>query len=249
MHYRGQAIVIKNIDYRESDKLVAVFDQHKGKFQALAKGVKKPGSSLRPCIQPFCHSHLFVSKGKSLDVITQGQLLNFYGGIRDDLGRTVQAIYMMELLDKTLMDHVALPRLFQLTCQVLSTMDQQEVHPLLIRYYEQVLLSELGYRPILNQCVACQGTEHLAGWFSLTEGGLVCERCIQPEENMFKLQPDTLSLLRLLNSSPLQTVLRVKPSVSSCRQAELFLEKYLGYHLERKFNMKDTIRFIKRTML
>jgi DNA repair protein RecO (recombination protein O) len=79
MYYRSRSIVLKNMDFKETDKLVTVFSEDQGKMRAVAKGVKKPNSSLRACVQPFCCSQLFFNGGRELDVITQGRLLDFFG--------------------------------------------------------------------------------------------------------------------------------------------------------------------------
>jgi DNA repair protein RecO (recombination protein O) len=65
MYYKSRCIILKNRDLRETDKLVTIFSEPEGKTTAVAKGIKKPKSSLRGCIQPFCHSLLFFSRGGS----------------------------------------------------------------------------------------------------------------------------------------------------------------------------------------
>jgi DNA repair protein RecO (recombination protein O) len=52
-YYQSRAIILKNMDYRESDKIIHLFTEKEGKLSALARGVKKPKSSLRACVQPF----------------------------------------------------------------------------------------------------------------------------------------------------------------------------------------------------
>ena len=115
MNYRSRAIILKTIDYRDADKLVTLFSEKHGKVRAVARGVKKPASSLRVCLQPFCHSNLYLSGGKELENVTQGKLIDFFPNIREDIDLTLQVLYLMELLDKSLMDHMALPSLYSVT--------------------------------------------------------------------------------------------------------------------------------------
>ena len=236
------------MDYQEADKLVTVFSAVKGKIQVIAKGVKKPGSSLRPLVQPFCHVQLYLARGHSLDIVAQGKMINFYGNVRQELFSTMQAIYIMELLDKTLMDGAPLPNLFNSTHQVLLAMDEGCLTPLLLRYFELRLLAELGYTPVLERCVGCGSTGVGEGFFKLAEGGLLCRECARQEGGVIVIKPDNLALLRLLlNSSP-QVVQKVRSNPHSLEQLEQFLEKYLEYHLERRFVMKNTIRFLKNNL-
>jgi len=248
MHYRSRAIILKNRDLRDADQLVSIFSEQEGKITAAARGVKKPRSSLRACVQPFCHSWLFFNRGRDMDLITQGKIIDFYGNTREDLQRLLYVMYMMELLDKSLMEKVPLPELYLDLLQVLENINQQGLNPMLIRYFETRLLVNLGYKPVLNQCVSCGRQDFQAYYFSLGEGGLICQHCLDDVKSVIKLRGESVGLIRLLADGALQTVLRVKASPESARQIEVFLEGYLEYHLERKFKVKSTIRYLKQSI-
>lgn len=217
-------------------------------MQVIAKGVKKPGSSLRPLVQPFCHVQLYLSKGRNIDLITQGRMIDFFGNLRQELYATMQAVYMMELLDKALLDGAALPTLFNSTLQVLRALNEGVPEPLLLRYFEMRLLVELGYTPVLDRCVGCDSVEVGAGLFKLSEGGLLCPQCSREQGGVTVLKPDQLALLRLLSNGSLQAVSRVRSHSASLMGLEQFLEEYLEYHLERRFVTKNTMRFLKQNM-
>ncbi|QGT99978.1 DNA recombination and repair protein RecO [Candidatus Syntrophocurvum alkaliphilum] len=246
MYYNSKVLIIKNNDYRESDKLVTIFSEKHGKTNAIAKGVKKPSSSLRACVQPFCHSFLFVSKGKSLDLITQGKLIDFYGNCREDLTLTLYSIYIMELLDKSLMEKVAIPNLYNKTVEVLSFFNNHGSNNLILRFYELQLLNELGYKPVVDCCVVC-GSKEYSSSFSLQEGGIVCKGCSKQNKTM-GISGEVLALLKLFLKNDFNIIARVKASPNALKQLEYFFEKYLEYHLERRFNTKNTIKVIKKAL-
>lgn len=250
MYAKSRCIIIKNIDFRDTDKLITVFSEQDGKFRAVAKGVKKPNSSLRPCVQPFVHAFLFFSPSKELGLITQGRVLDFYGNIRDDINLSLNTIYIMELLDKSLLDNVPIPRLYNHTLQILNILNNDEITftPLIIRYYEMTLLQELGYKPVLDYCVLCHNTNTSLGCISISEGGTVCSNCIKQTSYNINISGETLAILKLLTSPKINTIFRVKPSLQARQQIELVLERYLEYHLERKFNVKDTIKKLKQKL-
>ena len=68
---------------------LTIFSEKEGKITAVAKGIKKTRSSLRGCVQPFCHSLLFYNRGKEMDLITQGKIIDFFGNSREDMNRTL----------------------------------------------------------------------------------------------------------------------------------------------------------------
>lgn len=247
MYYQSRSLIIKSMDYRESDKLVTLFSEKEGKLKAIARGIKKPGSSLRACVQPFCHSLLFFHQGRELDLITQGRLLDFYGNSREDIKRTLHCMYIMELLDKSLMDRAAMPRLYGLTLSILQYINNNGLNHLVLRYFELQLLIQLGYRPVLDKCVNC-GQQGGFKNFSLEAGGMLCPDCAAGEQNGIVLYGEVLGLLKLMAHGNLNTLQRVQASGAALEKLELFLERYLEYHLERRFNLKNTIRVLKKSL-
>lgn len=249
MYYSSKSVILKNRNLRESDQLVTIFSEKEGKLTAVAKGTKKPKSSLRACTQPFCHSFLHLSRGKELDIITQGKIVNFFGNSREDITRTLYVMYMMELLDKSMMERVPSITLYRTLIYVLETMDQTGYNPLLIRFFEMRLLVYLGYTPMLQKCVVCGQSAGNSAFFSLSEGGVLCTACREQEErNLIYLSGESISLLKLMISNKPVVIQRIKASPAALQQMEYFLEKYLEYHLERRFKMKNTIRLLKQRM-
>jgi len=247
VYYQSRSIILKTMDYKEADKIVSVFSEGAGKISAVARGIKKPKSSLRACVQPFCHSLLYYRQGKDMDLITQGRLIDFYGNTREDISGMLHAVYIMELLDKALMDRMPLKNLYQHTLQVLDFIDQFGINPLVIRQYELQLLVCLGYSPGLNTCVSCGNPQVSA--FDLAQGGIVCSDCLKNSATVHNISAETLAILRLsLHAGPV-TLSRVKASASSQQQLETLLEAYLEYYLERKFNVTRTIKSLKDKMM
>lgn len=245
MYYNSQVLIIKSQDYGEADKLVTVFSEQQGKVRAIARGIKKPKSSLRACIQPFCHSLVSFHHGRELDLITQGRLLNFFGNSREDLERTLYSIYIMELLDKSLMDRMPLPELFKFTLHILENINECGIRPLLIRCFEMRLAIYLGYLPVLDHCVSC-GTKADLGGFSLADGGMICRECAKASEaGIILLSGESQAILRQLTNANLAVLNRVHASQDALQQVEQFLEHYLQYYLERQFQVKYTIRRLK----
>lgn len=251
MYYQSRGIILRQRDFKDSDKLLSIFTEKQGKVTAIAKGVKKTKSSLRACVQPFCHSFLHFNQGQNMDLITQAKLLDFYGNSRQDLERALHCYYLMELLDKSLQERLPLPGLYKTLVNVLEAVNEQGLNPLYIRYFESQLLVELGYKPVLKQCVICGQKPAERFYFSLHEGGIICSACISAGEysSTLSLSGETIGLLGLLIQGGIQALSRVKVSPAGLKQLELLLEKYLEYHLDRKFKLKNTIRVLKKTIL
>ena len=251
MYYQSRAIILRCRDLRESDQLLTIFSEKEGKITAVAKGVKKPKSSLRGCVQPFCHSLLHFKRGREMDLITQGKIIDFFGNSREDINRTLYSMYIMELLDKSLLERSPQPRLYAMLVEVLESLNDLGLNLMLLRYFESSLMVNMGYKPVLDRCVLCDRTDLSNYNFCLNEGGLLCASCAEQSQaqSLIALGGETVALLRLLGSTSTQAVQRVKASPAAMQQLEYFLERYLEYYLERRFKVKNTIRWLKKSVL
>lgn len=249
MYHQSRSIILRNRDLRESDQLLTIFSEQEGKISAVAKGVKKAKSSLRGCVQPFCHSLLFFNRGRDMDLITQGKIIDFFGNSREDINRILYSMYIMELIDKSLLERVPLPKLYATLVEVLELINEQGLNLMLVRYFESQLLVNLGYQPVMDQCVLCGSLELSDSKFSLSEGGLLCSSCGRAADSVILLGGESVAIIKLLCDGKLQTVQRVKASSRAIQQVEFFLERYLEYHLERRFKVKNTIRWLKQAVL
>ncbi len=249
MYYQSRSIILKNRDLRESDQLLTIFSEKEGKITAVAKGVKKAKSSLRGCVQPFCHSLLFLNRGRDMDLITQGKIIDFFGNSREDIHRTLYSMYIMELLDKSLLERAPLPNLYATLVEIMELINEQGLNLMLVRYFESWLLVNLGYKPVMDQCVLCGSLKLSDFKFSLSEGGLLCSSCRGAGDSVIVLGGESVAIIKLLCEGKLQTVQRVKASPIAMQQVEFFLERYLEYHLERRFKVKNTIRWLKQSVL
>ena len=77
MNLEVKGIIIKTVDYKDSDKIVTILTDNMGKISAKAQGARRKGSRLTAAVQPFtyCSFQLFEMNGKykidEADVITQ----------------------------------------------------------------------------------------------------------------------------------------------------------------------------------
>ncbi|HLR70614.1 MAG TPA: DNA repair protein RecO, partial [Pseudogracilibacillus sp.] len=97
-----EGIVLKTQDYGETHKLITVFTKQFGKLTAISRGANKPKSKLSAVSQAFIQGDFLIYVSKGLSTIQQGQIIQSFRHIREDIEKTAYAAYMIELTDKTL---------------------------------------------------------------------------------------------------------------------------------------------------
>jgi len=239
--------VLRHSDYGEADRLLTMYTRQLGKTRAIAKGARKIASRKAGHIEPFTHVKLQLSKGRDMFLITQADTVDAYLPLREDLILTSQAAYVMELLDRfTYENDTENASTFRLLTDTLARLASKADPWLVTRYYEMRLLDYMGFRPQLFECANC-GREILAEdqFFSFTAGGVICPRCGQGLRNLKNISVDTLKYLRHFQRSSYTEASRARPSPEVQQEAEILMQGYFTYLLERELNTPGFLKKIK----
>ncbi|MFN3974237.1 MAG: DNA repair protein RecO [Dehalococcoidia bacterium] len=228
-----QAIVLKDKEVGEADRLVCLYTLERGKIWARAAGVRRPSSRLGGHLQPLCHSRILLARGRERDVVAQAEALHTFPRLRGDLERTAQALACAEVLDGLTAEEEANPRAFRLLLRALEGLEGGE-GPLLVRWYEVQLLGALGLRPQLFACAECGASlSPQPHAYRLSAGGVVCPACARKGEPALSISLEALKVLRWLARHDYQQVrnLRLGPVG---QEVEHLLGETLRWHLERE---------------
>ena len=227
MIYREVGIVLRTMRLGESDKIITIVTEGRGKVRAVAKGVRKTKSRFGGRLEPLSHVALQLYEGRNLDTITQAESIDQFRGIREDLGRLGQATTMLEVIDALVQEGEHDPRLYQMLLGALRTLEAAP-SPLVVPAFFWKLLAYVGFRPLLDQCASCGATDEFVA-FDLNEGGVLCRSCARGT----RLSPEALSLLRRILGGDLVAVL-AEPPTQAGYEVEHLATRALEHHLERK---------------
>lgn len=176
--YQADALVIRSREYGESDRLLTLFSREQGKLHAVAKGVRKPKSRQRAGAQLFTYADFLLYHGRTLDTVNQASPKESFPHLWGDLEKTLAATALAELLDIGTLPGQPHPELFTLTLSSFFLLDYLEP-TLLQSAYTLRLLTHLGYRPKLSECVECGRPVRGERFFlSAEDGGVVCSECL-----------------------------------------------------------------------
>src|SRR5215813_10243157 len=164
--YSAEAIILKNSDLGEADRIVTLFTPYKGKIRAVAKGTRRPISKKAGHLELLCYSRLYIAQGRNLDVVTQAQSIESFVHLRNQLWHMTCGFYLAELVDQFIEDDAQHLDVYKLLLETLRTLDShaREIQQrktqrvpdatlsydriqLLLCYFEIYLLSFIGYEP------------------------------------------------------------------------------------------------------
>jgi DNA repair protein RecO (recombination protein O) len=229
--YRDEGVVLRTIPLAEADRIVTVLTRRTGRVRAVAKGVRRTSSRFGARLEPATHVDLQLHEGRSLDTVTQADILAPYGAkIASDYPRHTACAVMLEAAERfTVEERQPSLRLFLLLIGGLRTLTAG-VHPptLVLDAFLLRALSVSGYGMALAECARC-GEPGAHSSLSVPSGGVVCPGC-RPAGSASVSRP-ALRLLADLLTGDWDGADASQPHTR--REASGVVAAYLQWHTER----------------
>ncbi|MBQ9118096.1 MAG: DNA repair protein RecO [Clostridia bacterium] len=178
MEIKSNGVLLKSIDYNESDRLLTIFTAEKGKLTAGIRGVRKKGARLAFASQPFCFAeYILVQKGDKYTVKTAYLYDGFYP-LRTDITRYYAASAALSVCLSLLGEEEKADGIFVALVQALKSLAYGEGDP--AEPLTEFLLSTLqaaGYGIRLDGCGYCEEDLGEKPYFDFSGGCFCCENC------------------------------------------------------------------------
>ena len=180
--YRDDGIVLRTQKLGEADRIITILARG-GRIRAVAKGVRRTKSRFGARLEPFTHVDLMLHAGRSLDVITQAEVIRPYGEpLTGDYPRYTAGVAMLETAERfTPVEKEPALRQLLLLIGGLRALGEGEHPPGLV--LDAFLLRSLavaGYAPTLQECARCGAPGQRLPAFAVAAGGMVCASCRPP---------------------------------------------------------------------
>lgn len=167
------AYVLHRYDWSESSLILEVFTRHQGRIALVAKGAKRPSSSLRPILLPLQPLHLAYGGDAEIRTLKSAEWMG--GHVMPTGDALMSGYYLNELLLNLLARDDPHPRLFDVYASVVQVIASGHGEALqgALRAFELLLLREIGLLPVLDAQTMTLGELETDTRYSLVpEGGL-----------------------------------------------------------------------------
>ncbi|GAX91509.1 DNA repair protein RecO [Effusibacillus lacus] len=236
---KTEGIVLRAINYGETNKVVTLLTAKYGKVAVLAKGANKPQSRLVPVSQPFVHGTWLLYGGNTgMFSVSHADLLNSFRPIREDLFLSAYAACMTEITDRVLEERQAYPGSFHLLLQMLGYLVEGKDPEVLLRIYESKMFFVAGIQPNLARCGNCGNMLQSSVRFSIQAGGPLCDQCRETDPYAVWMKPATFKLLRLFQEIDVSRLGSINVGNDVKQQLgkihKQYLEEHAGIHLKSK---------------
>jgi len=243
--YVDEGIVLRRVDYGDSDRVLTVLTRQHGKLGVMVRGVRRPGSRLAPHTDLFARSTMQLARGRgALLVLAQAQRVGAATTF-DDARRAACAAICAELADAVLEgDHPLEEDIFALLAGALEgCAEPRRDARAAMAWFARSMIDRLGYAPQLVMCASCsERLAERAALFSTEGGGLLCTRCASADPGGVSCSVATIKVLRVIAARDVELFWRLRLREDTLETLEAVVERELAHHVGRRLRSLAVLR-------
>ncbi len=197
-----QVLVLSRQSFRERDSKLVVYSSNKGKLELVARGIKDINSKMAGHLEPITLSTIMVVKGKQFDYAGSAVSLNCYSHIKNNIAKLKIVGPALNLFNQLVKYNQEEKQLYIILLSFLDIINSQKRQKasLLFLYHCFILklLTQLGYKPQLYNCLICrQKIRPTHNYFNYARGGLICPQCPRGRHSL-TISVNCIKVLRLM---------------------------------------------------
>ena len=206
-----KGVVIKAVDYKDSDKLVTIFSAEKGLVKARVRGVKKDKAKLAFAVQPFAFIEFMLTERSGFYTVINASSIDQFFDVTADFDNYLFMLSCLEVVEKTVRENQVQPELFVLLLNSLKSVcyDGAPAVNVFVKFMLESM-KYLGFFFNLDSCSVCGG-ELKTGFygFSYDYNGFVCPKCGNKNEYLDLTQGE-FAVLKNINQTEVSKLKNLK---------------------------------------
>ncbi len=228
-----KGIIIAENNMGDFDKMLTMLTPGAGKISCVAKGARRPNSSLLGGTQFLCFGEYVMYRGQEHYTINSCDCIEMFYNIRTDLDKLNYATYITKIIQDTTNENENSYKILQLYLNTLYMISETDKDPeFIISIFKIKLLCFLGLRPQIEKCTTCGSTKDLH-YFSIKDDGVKCEECYGVDKGAIKISESTLTALKYIVLAPAKKIFSFDLKNDSLKELKLISKLYLSEKLEK----------------
>jgi DNA repair protein RecO (recombination protein O) len=175
------ALLLRAVDYGESDRIVTLLTRELGKVALIARGARRSKRRFGAALEPYALLRAEVGLGRGeVGRLAQAQIVKVFPGILRDLGKIELAGAALALVRDATPDHQPDPRVLDATIALLESLEEADgAREELLLAFQARLLALIGLAAGLDVCGHCgrRAPEGQAALFDPSLGAISCRAC------------------------------------------------------------------------
>ncbi len=237
-----QGIVLREVNYKEADKILTLLTREYGKVTVNARScrkARKTGGGVSAAAQLLVWSDVTLTEFRGKWNLTEAETKMEFRNIRRDLDKMSLASYFAEAVDSVTQDDIPADDVLALLLNSLYALDRLNKPISIVKpAFELRLMTLCGFAPSLEWCAICGG-EPEQPRLHMREGVLHCKGCRVSEGISMPLDSASLAAMRHVTSCDSKKIFSFRLSEDSAKRFMDVSETFLLSQLERGFHTLD----------
>ncbi|MBQ2895201.1 MAG: DNA repair protein RecO [Oscillospiraceae bacterium] len=246
MYKTLRGLVLREVRYKESSKMLTILTEEEGKLSAEGRGALRRGSKIAAASQQLCYSELTFFERQGRYTLTEGSTLEDFSALRDRFEDFALGVYFAELMEAASDEdspnaavlHLGLNSLFALSRQLYSPEHIKAV-------FELRLMCLAGFEPALEACSGCGSVDINNPRFHLQGGCVHCTDCGGGEGRSVALCAASLAAMRHVAHAQPKKVFSFTLDEAAAARFHYAAEEYTLCQLDRRFGTLDYWKTVK----
>jgi DNA repair protein RecO (recombination protein O) len=234
VHFRG--VVIQENQVGESGKRILVLAKGIGRVMLNARGAKNTKSKLLSGTQLFSYCDFIAYEGKGFYSLTQADLIESFYGIRMDMDRLAEAVYLTELVERTCPAGMEQDETLKLLLYALAMLEKSQVPPRLISRIFEVKYAQLSGVLSNEGCMVCS-RDDAPLYFNESAGEFLCkDHCFGGEISLLGAVQKAISFITEREG---KQVFAFTLSEEATNQLDTMMRRYLEVHMGVRLKSRE----------
>lgn len=228
-----KGIIIKDINYKESSKILHILTREYGNIGVISKGCRNMKSKLRSVSSKLTYGYFYISKKDELSSLIEVDIIDDLKNIKKDFSKIGYLSYLVDLTNQVIKETNNFS-LFDIMSSAIEKINSGFDPMIITNIVELKFLEDLGVKPILDCCSICGSKEEIVTISSDT-GGYICRNCYT---NQYVVDLKTIKLLRMFYYVDISKIKELNILDKNKYEINNFLtsyyERYTGLYLKSK---------------
>lgn len=230
-----KGIIIAENNMGDFDKMLTMLTPGVGKISCVAKGARRPKSSLLAGTQFLCFGEYVMYKGQEHYTINSCDTIEVFYNLRIDLDKLQYAVDITKIIQDVANENENSYKILQLYLNTLYMLSETDKNPdFIVSVFKIKLLCFLGFKPRIDSCTFCGAKEKL-NYFSIKDNGLKCEECYRSDKGAIHISDSTATGLKYIVMSPAKKLFSFELKNDSLKELQLISKVYLNEKLEKEY--------------
>jgi len=237
---KTKGLVIKEVPYNDSDKMITLITEDHGKIGVLARNAKKYGRSSYGT-QVLTYGEYVIFKGRTTYTMNNCDVqMNFYN-LATDLTRFAHAAHMLEMAEDAALDNTLSKEILNLLIHGLMALQKGRTPLLVSSAFALKLMQITGYPPHVSSCASCNTEDIEQIFFSFKYNGFICENCSKQDTEAVRVDIGTAKGIMYVLLAQNGKVFNFELSAENLKTFSSIAFRYISRQLDKSYKKLDIL--------